>query len=156
MNTSRCAKRAAPVSRYGVVACFLFLLASCVAQTPVRTIERDEVRELPASRFPAMSTVPDAYDTTAELMEAIQRKVRRHLVLPPGRFPTSTMVTLRVTLSSEGDIQRLVVSRSSRFRALDEAVRRAVAKSEPLPVLASSKEAKKPLEFQIVFLPFAR
>jgi TonB family protein len=156
MSISLCAQHAAPVRRYGAVACFLFLLASCVTQTPVRPIERDEVHELPASRYPAISTDPGAYETTAELMEAIQRKVRRHLVLPPGRFPTSTTVTLRVMLSSEGSIQQLVVSRSSRFRAVDEAVQRAVAKSEPLPVLASNKEARKPLEFQIVFLPFAK
>lgn len=156
MSTSGRAQHAVSVRRYGAIACLLFLLASCVAQTPVRPIERDEVHELPASRFPAMSADSGAYETAAELMEAIQRKVRRHLVLPVGRFPTSTKVTLRVMLSSEGEIQRLVVSRSSRFRAVDEAVQRAVTKSEPLPVLASNREARKPLEFQIVFLPFAK
>jgi TonB family protein len=138
------------------VVCLLFLLASCVAQPLERAAEADEVQELPASRFPAPAAAADAYETAAELTRAIQLKVRGHLVLPPGRFPASTKVTVKVMVSSEGGIQRLVVSQSSRFRSVDRAVLRAVLKSEPLPVLTNYKETKRPLELQLVFLPFAR
>jgi hypothetical protein len=101
MTASSRVPRAEPIRRLVVAACLLFPLASCVTQPPDQPVERGEVQELPASRFPAPSEDPGAYETAAELMQAFQRKIRRNLVLPPGRFPTSTKVTVKVMVSSE-------------------------------------------------------
>ena len=148
--------RWAPLRRFIAGVCLPAALLSCATPAPERPHERDTIQELPASRFPASTPAVDTYETVAELMEAIQRKVRHRLVLPPGHYPASTKVTVEVTVSSFGGIQRLVVSKPSRFRAIDQAVRQAVAKSEPLPVLLSHTETKEPLHLQLVFAPFAR
>ena len=145
-----------PKMRYGLLVCLLFLLASCVAQPPERAVERNEVQELPASDLQSASTEPRAYENPKELMQAIGMKIRRNLVLPPGHFPASTRVTVKVAMTNEGQIRRLAVVQSSGYLTIDQSIQQAVMRSEPFPVLASYKEANKPLEFQIVFLPFAR
>lgn len=142
-------------TRYTWLLCLLSLLASCATKPP-EAVKREDVQALPSSIFPERSAAPLAYESTTDLIQAIGTKIRRNLTLPPGRFPASTKVTVKLTVSSEGQIQDLKVIRSSGYRAIDRSVRAAVMKSEPLPVLASLREAKKSLAMKIVFLPFSK
>lgn len=124
----------------------LSLLVSC-ATAP---------REPPATTPAAQTGVAQECSTPTELIQAIGAKVRGNLELPAGSFPPSTKVTLKMELSSDGWVRELQIDESSGYAAIDQAVKAAVKKSEPLPVLASLRAARKSLALKIVFLPFSK
>jgi TonB family protein len=65
---------------------------------------------------------------------AIRSKVRKNLVLPRN-VPDSASATMEVVLSDTGTVAGLKTLASSGFPAYDAAIRRAIQRGQPYPLL---------------------
>lgn len=75
--------------------------------------------------------------------------VRRNLVLPRN-VPQSASAIMEIVLSDTGAITRLSTLASSGFPAYDAAVRRAIQRAQPYPVLRVPGQ-KGPLTMHLLF-----
>ena len=87
----------------------------------------------------------------AEYTTKIQSKITRNIVMPPG-VPDEALAIFRVTLLPGGGVLSAVMKKSSGNTAYDNAVERAIYKSDPLPLPPDTKLFKDfrnlTLEFQ--------
>ena len=63
----------------------------------------------------------------------IQQKIRRNIVLPPD-IPSHVAVEFDVTLLPGGSVVSTILIKSSGYENFDQAVERAILKSDPLPI----------------------
>lgn len=125
-----------------------FLLSSC-AQAPqpeqapqlpqstahTQAILPSKVVSIPSSEIaPAPTTDPAVYSDQAAYAAAIRSKVRKNLVLPRN-VPDSASATVEVVLSDTGTVAGLKTLRSSGFASYDSAIRRAIQRAQPYPLL---------------------
>lgn len=90
----------------------------------------------------------------AAVARAIASKLRANLVLPRGSFPRTASVTLEAMLTPRGAVLGARVSRSSGFKAVDEAVLKALRRAEPLPVTQAMIDSDSLQRIALVFRPF--
>ena len=94
-----------------------------------------KVVSIPSSELaPAPTTDPLVYSDQAAYAMAIRSKVRKNLVLPRN-VPDSASATVEVVLSDKGAVARLRTLTSSGFPAYDAAIRRAIQRAQPYPLL---------------------
>ena len=74
------------------------------------------------------------YSDQAAYAAAIRSKVRKNLVLPRN-VPDSASATVEVVLSDTGTVAGLKTLRSSGFASYDSAIRRAIQRAQPYPLL---------------------
>lgn len=77
---------------------------------------------------------PAAYSDQAAYAAAIRTMVRKNLILPPN-VPDSASAIVEVVLSDTGTVTGLRTLTSSGFPAYDAAVRRAIHRAQPYPLL---------------------
>jgi TonB family protein len=87
-----------------------------------------------AEAVPAPATDPAVYSDQAAYAMAIRSKVRKNLILPRN-VPDSASATVEVMLSDTGTVARLRTVKSSGFPAYDAAIRRAIQRAQPYPLL---------------------
>lgn len=85
-----------------------------------------------------------------EYKTKIQNKITRNIVMPPG-VPDNALAVFRVTLLPGGAVLSAVMKKSSGNAAYDNAVERAVYKSDPLPLPPDAAMFK---DFRILELKF--
>jgi colicin import membrane protein len=85
-----------------------------------------------------------------EYKARIQNKITRNIVMPPG-VRDDALAVFRVTLLPGGGVLSVVMKKSSGNAAYDNAVERAVYKSDPLPLPPDAAMFK---EFRILELKF--
>lgn len=94
-----------------------------------------KVVSVPSSEIaPAPATDPAVYFDQAAYAMAIRSKVRKNLVLPRN-VPDSASATVEVVLSDTGTVAGLKTLNSSGFPAYDAAIRRAIQRGQPYPLL---------------------
>lgn len=86
----------------------------------------------------------------SEYKTKIQNKITRNIVMPPG-VPDNALAVFRVTLLPGGGVLSAVMKKSSGNAAYDNAVERAVYKSDPLPLPPDAAMFK---DFRILELKF--
>ena len=125
-----------------------FLLCSCAqppqpAQAPEalppgthsQAILPSKVVSVASSELtPAPTTDPGVYSDQKAYAMAIRSKVRKNLVLPRN-VPDSASATMEVVLSDRGTVAGLKTLTSSGFPAYDAAIRRAIQRGQPYPLL---------------------
>ena len=74
------------------------------------------------------------YSDQAAYAAAIRAKVRKNLVLPRN-VPDSASATVEVVLSNTGAVAGLRTLAGSGFPAYDAAIRRAIQRAQPYPLL---------------------
>lgn len=89
----------------------------------------------------------------ASVATQISNKLRAHLRLPKGVFPKNAEVVIEAALAPNGNVLAPRVARSSGYKSLDEAVLRALQKSQPLPVPAGVRDADQSMPIRLVFRP---
>ena len=77
---------------------------------------------------------PEHFTDVRLYTEALRKKIRGHLVLPPG-VPPSAIARVSLSLSETGLIAELSLSRTSGYPEYDHSVRAAIVRSQPLPLL---------------------
>lgn len=90
---------------------------------------------LSGSAVPAANTQPAVYSDQAVYAAAVRAKIRKTLVLPRN-VPDSASALVEVVLSDAGAVTGLRTLTSSGFPAYDAAVRRAIERAQPYPLLA--------------------
>lgn len=85
-----------------------------------------------------------------EYGDKIKSKIKYHIVMPPG-VPDSAQAVFRVTLLPGGAVLSAVMKKSSGSAAYDNAVERAILKSDPLPLPPDAGMFK---DFRILELKF--
>lgn len=85
-----------------------------------------------------------------EYKSKIQNKITRNIVMPPG-VPDEALAVFRVTLLPGGAVLSAEMKRSSGSAAYDNAVERAILKSDPLPLPPDAAMFK---DFRILELKF--
>lgn len=80
---------------------------------------------------------------------AVGRAIRKHLIIP-SNVPDSASAVYELTLSGKGAVASLRAVRRSGFPTYDAAIRRAIRRAQPLPLLASAEPAK-PTRMQLTF-----
>jgi colicin import membrane protein len=85
----------------------------------------------------APTTEPAGYSDQAAYAAAIRAKVRKNLVLPRD-VPDSASAVVEVVLSDTGTVAGLRTLTSSGFPAYDAAIRRAIHRAQPYPLLLVS------------------
>lgn len=80
---------------------------------------------------------------------AVGRAIRKHLVIP-SNVPDSASAVYELTLSGKGAVANLRAVRRSGFPAYDAAIRRAIQRAQPLPLLVTAEPAK-PTRMQLTF-----
>lgn len=83
---------------------------------------------------PAATQEPAVYSDQAAYAAAIRSKIRKNLVLPRN-VPESAGALVEVVLSDEGAVTGLRTLRSSGYPAYDRAIRRAIQRAQPYPLL---------------------
>lgn len=109
---------------------FLAFLAACTSA--------DTGRPAPRVDSPVRYFVPKAYAA------AVRERVRSNLHIPP-EVPETATVTFLVRLSGNGRVSTIERRATSGSRAYDEAVERAILRSQPFPLL-ELKGKQPPLE----------
>lgn len=94
----------------------------------------------------------DASD--AMIGRAIANKLRANLVMPRGSYPKNAAVTLEAALTPHGAVLGARVARSSGYKAVDEAVLKALRRAEPLPVTQTMRDSDSLQRINLVFRPF--
>lgn len=87
-----------------------------------------------------------------EYTAKIQGKIRRNIVMPPG-VPDDARAEFLVTVLPGGSVLPPRLSKSSGNTAYDDAVERAILKSQPLPLPADAALFNKFREMKLVFKP---
>jgi TonB family protein len=77
---------------------------------------------------------PAAYSDHAAYAAAIRTMVRKNLILPRN-VPDSASAIVEVVLSDTGTVAGLRTLTSSGFPAYDAAIRRAIQRAQPYPLL---------------------
>jgi TonB family protein len=80
---------------------------------------------------------------------AIRSKVRKNLVLPRN-VPDSASATVEVVLSDTGTVARLTTLKGSGFPAYDAAIKRAIQRAQPYPLLLVA-EHQGPMAMRLRF-----
>lgn len=83
---------------------------------------------------------------------ALRQKIRGNIVLPPG-IKGNPEAEFKITQLPSGEVIGARVSKSSGNRALDEAIERAIKKSDPLPLPDDPKLFQR--ELNLKYRPFA-
>ena len=83
---------------------------------------------------------------------ALRLKIRGHIVLPPS-INGNPEAEFKITQLPSGEVIGVRVSKSSGNRALDEAIERAIKKSDPLPLPDDPKLFQR--ELNLKYRPFA-
>jgi colicin import membrane protein len=86
----------------------------------------------------------------SEYKTRIQNKITRNIVMPPG-VPADALAVFRVTLLPGGSVLSAEMKKSSGNAAYDNAVERAILKSDPLPLPPDATMFK---DFRILELKF--
>ena len=89
------------------------------------------------------------YSDQAAYAAAIRSKVRKNLVLPRN-VPDSAGAVVEVVLSDAGAVTGLRTVMSSGFPAYDAAIRRAIQRGQPYPLLQVPGQ-KAPLKMRLRF-----
>lgn len=122
-----------------------FLMCSC-AQPPeppeppeptaqTQAIRPPQVASVPLSEAAsAPTTEPAVYSDQTAYAAAIRTMVRKNLVLPRN-VPDSASAIVEVVLSDTGTVTGLRTLTSSGFPAYDAAIRRAIQRAQPYPLL---------------------
>ena len=123
-----------------------FLVCSC-AQPPeppeppeptaqTQAIRAPQVASVPLSEAAssAPTTEPTVYSDHTAYAAAIRTMVRKNLVLPRN-VPDSASAIIEVVLSDTGAVTGLRTLTSSGFPAYDAAIRRAIQRAQPYPLL---------------------
>ena len=84
-------------------------------------------------------------------MDKIRGKIKGNIVLPPG-IKGNPEGIFDVTQLPTGEIINVKISKSSGNRALDEAIERAIRKSDPLPLPDQPGLFKR--ELKLKYRPF--
>src|SRR5919108_299669 len=87
-----------------------------------------------AETEPASTKTPAVYSDHAAYAAAIRSMVRKHLILPRN-VPDSASAVVEVILSDTGKVTSLRTLTSSGFSAYDAAIRRAIQRAQPYPLL---------------------
>jgi TonB family protein len=82
----------------------------------------------------APTTKPAVYSDHAAYAAAIRTMVRKNLILPRN-VPDSASAIVEIVLSDTGAIAGLRILTSSGFPAYDAAIRRAIQRAQPYPLL---------------------
>lgn len=130
---------------------FLLLLPGCAGNPPAPPTNAKVIG--PDIRSKASAT---EYSDTQELIRAIQRKVRAHMILPNIALPEDTRTDVSFALSSSGEVLDPQVVRSSGVHSVDQAVVNAVRHAAPLPILNEWKALKAPQRITLIAHPFQR
>ena len=83
----------------------------------------------------ASTNEPAVYSDQAAYAAAVRSMVRKNLVVPRN-VPDSASALVEVVLSDKGAVTGLRTLTSSGFPAYDAAVRRAIQRAQPFPLLA--------------------
>jgi TonB family protein len=118
-----------------------FLLCSC-AQPPeppeptahTQAILPPQVASVPLSEASVPTKEPAGYSDHAAYAAAIRTMVQKNLILPRN-VPDSASAIVEVVLSDTGTVARLRTLTSSGFPAYDAAIRRAIHRAQPYPLL---------------------
>jgi len=97
-----------------------------------------------AEQAAAKGRVVDEYKTR------IQNKITRNIVMPPG-VPDDALAVFHVTLLPGGSVLSADLEKSSGNAAYDNAVERAILKSDPLPLPSDTRLFK---DFRVLRLKF--
>jgi TonB family protein len=135
------------------------LLCSC-AQQPAQpppegsaqsqAIRPPQVVSIPSTEIAAAPpTEPSAYSDQAAYAAAIRARVRRNLVVPRN-VPDSASATVEVALSDKGTVTSLRTVTSSGYPAYDAAIRQAIRRAQPYPLLVVPGR-KGPLTMRLRF-----
>ena len=109
-----------------------------------------KVIAVPSSELvPAPPTDPAVYSDQTAYAMAIRSKVRKNLVLPRN-VPDSASATVEVVLSDTGAVARLRTLKSSGFPAYDAAIKRAIQRAQPYPLLLVA-EQQGPMAMRLRF-----
>lgn len=122
-----------------------------VAASAPQTEQSEAVPSLFPPSIHSEGTIAEQTDAT--VMRAIALRIRQHLVLPKGRLRRGAKAQVTVLLTPTGAARSARISKSSGNAAFDRAVLRAVAQSQPLPVLPLIRRIDRPLPVQLVFSP---
>jgi colicin import membrane protein len=98
---------------------------------------------------PAAYAQPAVYSDQAVYAAAVRAKVRKNLVLPRN-VPDSASALVEVVLSDTGAVSALRTLKGSGFPAYDAAVRRAIERAQPYPLLAVPGQ-QRPLTMRMRF-----
>ena len=88
-----------------------------------------------------------------QVAAAIQAKVERNWLRPPGTGEQGLRCTVRVRLGSTGSVLLVNVVKSSGNSAFDRSVEAAVRKADPLPMPRSERLLAQFREIEFVFEP---
>lgn len=91
----------------------------------------------------------------AAVARAISNKLRANLAMPRTAFPKNAAVTLEAMLAPNGTVFGARVTKGSGYKALDEAVLKALRRAEPLPVTQAMRDTDSLQRITLVFRPFS-
>jgi len=122
-----------------------FLVCSCAQppdppELPEPTAQSQAIRPPQVASVPlseaasAPTTEPTVYSDQTAYAAAIRTMVRKNLVLPRN-VPDSASAIVEVVLSDTGTVTGLRTLTSSGFPAYDAAIRRAIQRAQPYPLL---------------------
>jgi len=134
-----------------------------------KKVEVKPVIQKPAEQHPVEKTVaPPVQDQQADTEKAekdaetarivdeyrakIQNRIQRNVVMPPS-VATDARAEFLVTLLPGGSVLRVELKKSSGNRLYDDAVERAILKSDPLPLPADVALFNRFRELDLVFKP---
>jgi colicin import membrane protein len=107
-------------------------------------LEEQQAERIAAEQAAAKGRVINEYKAK------IQNKITRNIVMPPG-VPDSALAVFRVTLLPGGGVLSAEMKKSSGNAAYDNAVERAILKSDPLPLPPDATMFK---DFRVLELKF--
>lgn len=112
----------------------LALLMSCAVTQHTRSSDR----------------APERFTDIQLYAEAVQKKIRGHVVLPAS-VPSSATALVNLSLSETGLIAELSLTRSSGYALYDDSITTAIVRSQPLPLLVDSAGRQIHKALQLTF-----